>query len=318
MATECAVLRKNRVQNAKFPAVNAGAPTQAPPPVTEAKGGRGPLVAIVLVVVIVVVALLAYAGVGFAYSQGRLSSAKDAYNGVVDHVNKYTDAMNALTNNLTKTNLSTATTADLQQTRTAVAGFVSTSQDAQGRIGPDDDSLSKASNDLQQNSWLTAINKSEIDKTTTRIGHLRKALGDAKVVTADYVQLGTFYESFYDMLIDFDAIGSQSNASALSAGVAKIKTDVGKAISQDKAPGLPADMDSFLKDVQKTADDFTALLNAAAAGDQAGADAANTAVQNDATKLDAYDFNKIASSIDAFYKPMIDDYNAEVERANNT
>lgn len=277
-----------------------------------------PIIAIVAAVIIVIVALLGYAGVGYAYSQGRLSSAKDAYNGVVDHVNKYTDAMNALTTKLTKADPSTATTADLQQTRTAVAQFVTTSQDAQGKIGPDEASLAKASGDLQQNQWLTAINKSQIDKSTTRIGHLRKALGDARVVTADYVQLGTFYESFYDMLIDFDTIASQSGTSGLSTAVAKIKTDVDKAISQDKAPGLPPDMDAFLKDVQATANDFMTLLNALAAGDQAGADAANAAVQKDGTKLDGYDFNKITSSINAFYKPMIDDYNAEVDKANNT
>src|ERR1700758_5414691 len=90
-----------------------------------------PIIAVVAVVVLVVVALLAYAGIGYAYSQGRLSSAKDAYNGVVDHVNKYTDAMNSLTDKLTKTNPSTASSADLQQTRTAVAQFVTSSQDAQ-------------------------------------------------------------------------------------------------------------------------------------------------------------------------------------------
>jgi len=277
-----------------------------------------PIVGIVAAVVLVVVALLAYAGVGYAYSQGRLSSAKDAYNGVVDHVNKYTDAMNSLTDKLTKTNPSTASSAELQQTRTAVAQFVTSSQDAQAKIGPDDSSLAKASGDLQQNQWLTAINRSEIDKANARIGHLRKALGDAKVVTADYVQLGTFYESFYDLLIDFDAIGAQSGTSGLGAAVDKIKTDVGKAISQDKAPGLPTDMDAFLKDVQTTANDFTTLLNALASGDQAGAEAANAAVQKDGTKLDSYDFNKITSAIDAFYKPMLDDYNAEVDKANSS
>lgn len=279
---------------------------------------RGPLIAIVGVVIIVVVAVLGYGAVGYAYSQGRLNSAKDSYNGVVDHVNKYTDAMNALTTKLTSTNLSTATTAELQQSKTAMTQFVTSSQQAQGQIGTDDATLAKAGDDLQQNSWLTAINKSEMDKATTRIGHLRKALSDAKVVTADYVQLGTFYEAFYDMLIDFDAIGSQSSASGLSAAVAKIKTDVTKAISLDKAPGLPPEMDAFLKDVQTTANDFTTLLAAIAAGDQAATDAATAAVQKDATKLDAYDFNKMGDAIDAFYKPMIDDYNSEVDKANKT
>ena len=281
----------------------------------------GPLIAIVAVVVIVVVALLGYGVVGYAYSQGRLNSARNAYNTVVDHENKYTDAMNTFESKMTNSDINSATTTQLQQKKTLVTQFVSDSQQALTQIGSDDSSLTKADSDLKTNSWLTLINKSEIDKASTRISHMHKALADAKTVTTDYVQLGTFYSAFYDVILDEDAVGTAANAQSLTGiagAVAKIKTDVAKAIPLDKAPGLPPEMDAYLKDVQTIATDFTTLLDAAASGDQTKFDAADAAVTKDAQKLDTYDFTKMDQATQAFYKPLIDDYNSEVDKANNT
>ena len=38
----------------------------------------------------------------------------------------------------------------------------------------------------------------------------------------------------------------------------------------------------------------------------------------DLTKLEAYDTNKINTEIQAFYQPLIDTFNSEVNKANNT
>ena len=84
----------------------------------------------------------------------------------------------------------------------------------------------------------------------------------------------------------------------------------------DKAPGLPAEMDTLLHDIQSLATDFSNLINAAAKKDQAAATAAETALQADAAKVEAFDFTKASTEIDAFYKPLIDDYNAEIDKAN--
>jgi hypothetical protein len=289
----------------------------APP---RPRRSMGPLIAIIAVVVIIVVGVLGYAVGGYVYSQGRLNSASKAYNAVVDHENSYTDTITSLSGKMTNVDVN-ATTAQLQQNKTLVTQFTTSSQHAAGQIDGDEASLAKADTDLRANSWLTAISKSEIDKADTRIGHVRKALADAKQITADYVQLGTFYQSFYDLLLDFDAISNAATAqdvNAIAAAVAKVKTDATKAISQDKAPGLPPEMDGFLQVVQTTANDFTTLLAAAAAHDQAGADAATAKVDADASKLDTFDFGKMGDAIAAFYKPMIDDYNSEVDKANNT
>jgi hypothetical protein len=278
----------------------------------------GPLIAILGVVIIAVVAVLGYAAAGYAYAQGRLNTAKTTYNAVIDHEKKYADAMDSLAGAVNKVDLNTATTAELQQTKTTVSQFVDSAQQTKTQIQADDTSLAGASSDLQQNQWLTAIDKSEIDKALTRIGHLRKAMADAKVVIDDYAQDGAFFLSLYDVLIDFDSIGTQSGATAFNAALSKLKTDATKATSLDKAPGLPAEFDAFLKDVQKLADDLAAYLAAVTIGDQAAADAAKAAGDTDAAKVDAHDLSKMYTQMGTFYQPMIDDFNSEIQKANNT
>jgi hypothetical protein len=306
------------------PAAEAPAPYpySAPPP-APARPARSmrPLLAIIVAVIIVIVAVIGYAVAGYAYSQSRLSSSRDAYNSVVGNENKITDAVNGLSTKLTGANVANASSADLKADQTVVGQLVTQSQAAQSQIAADDAKLAKAESDLKQNQWLTVISKSDIDKTTTRIGHLRKAMADAKTITADYVQIGNFYQAFLDMALDFDTIGnttSSSDLTAVGAAIQKLKTDVAKAISLDKAPGLPTDMDAFLKDVQAVANDFSNVINTAASGDSSAFDTAVSKLNADTAKLDTFDFNKMANAIDAFYKPLIDDYNSEVEKANAT
>lgn len=293
----------------------------APPPAP--RRGMGPLVAIIGVVIIVIVAVLGYAVVGYAVAQGKLSSAQNTYNTVVGHENKYTDAINALGTKITGANFGSAPSSDLQSLQTVISQFVTQAQAAGPGIESDDQALAKADSDLKSTEWLTLVSNGDINKASTRIGHIRKALADAKVITADYVQVGTFYQAFLTLALDFDALGKQFSATnpnftAIASALDKLKTDTAKAISLDKAPGLPSDLDAYLKLVQQVTTDLTNLINAAVNGDSSGVDAANAQAQADATKLDDTDFNKISGEIDSFYKPLIDDYNAEIDKANNT
>jgi hypothetical protein len=305
------------------PAAEAPAPYAAygPPPAPPARPARSarPLIAIVLAVIIVIVAVIGYAVAGYAYSQSRLSTARDAYNSVVDSENKLTDAVNGLGTKITGSNVTSASSTDLKSDQTLVAQLISQSQDAQTQIATDEATLAKADSDLQQNQWLTVISKGDIDKMTTRIGHLSKALSDAKTITADYAQIGAFYQAFLAMAVDFDTLGnstSSSDLTAVAATIQTLKTDVAKAVSLDKAPGLPPEMDAFLKDLQVVSTDLANVINTAASGDSAAFDAAVSAANADTAKLDAFDFNKMSSDIEAFYKPMIDDYNSEIDKAN--
>ena len=64
-----------------------------------------PVLAIIVAVIIVIVAVIGYAVAGYAYSQSRLNSARNAYNTVVGHENKLTDAVNSLGTKLTGANV---------------------------------------------------------------------------------------------------------------------------------------------------------------------------------------------------------------------
>ncbi len=288
-------------------------------PAAPARNMR-PIIAGIVIVVVVLVAIVGYAVAGFAYSSSRIDSAKTTYNTVVSHQNALTDEFNSFDSKVSTVNVTTATAAELQQNRTAYQQLVTQSQAAQPTITKDDSDLSAAQASLSENSWLTILDRSNIDQASNKIGHERKALGDAKTITGDLVQLGTFYMAFYDSLIDLDTLDTKAQASdfvGAAAAVVTLKADIAKAIQLAGAPGLPPEMKQFLTVFQSLATDFGKVLSAASAGDSAGADAAVKAVDADVTKLEGFDFTKMSTAIKAFYQPLIDDFNAEVAKANS-
>jgi hypothetical protein len=280
----------------------------------------GPLIAGLLIVVLVIAAIGGYVVGGLAYANSRLNNAHSAYNKVVEHQNSLTDTVNSAQNKFASFDVSgNSTSASFQTFKTTVSGVVTKSQEAQPQIESDDASLASADAGLKNNSWLTLLSRSELDKYSAKIGHERKALSSARVLTADYVQLFNFYSAIADVFIDLDAIDQKAQAHDLAGAAtasAKMQTDATKAISLDKAPGLPADMDGLVKDLQNIAGDFTKLINAAAQSNETAFNAAETALEADAKKVDAFDYNKADSEINAYYQPLIDAYNSEVDKAN--
>jgi hypothetical protein len=61
--------------------------------------------------------------------------------------------------------------------------------------------------------------------------------------------------------------------------------------------------------------DYGKQLDAQLAGDDATVAAYQSTIQADLAKITAYDIDKIGTEIDAFYKPMIDRFNAEIAAA---
>jgi hypothetical protein len=291
---------------------------QAGPPPRQRS--LGPIIAGLVIVVVIIAAIGGYVVGGLAYAQTRLNNAHTTYNKVVDHQNSLTDTVNSAAKQFSGSSVSdTSTSASLQSFKTTMAGVVTKSQQAQPQIESDDASLASADSGLKENQWLTVLSRSELDKESAKIGHERKALAAAKVLTADYVQIGNFYQAFADVLIDFDTLGTKAQAKDLSgaaAASAQLNTDAAKAISLDKAPGLPAEIDTLLHEIQSIGTDFTNLINAAAQNNEAGVTAAENALTSDASKVEAFDFTKAGSEIDAFYQPLIDSYNSEVDKAN--
>jgi hypothetical protein len=70
-----------------------------------------------------------------------------------------------------------------------------------------------------------------------------------------------------------------------------------------------------MSDFQTFVSDYGKQLDAQLAGDDATVAAYQSTIQADLAKITAYDIDKIGTEIDAFYKPMIDRFNAEIAAA---
>ena len=285
--------------------------------------GRSPLVAIVLVVVLVVVVLGGYAVGGFVYGQGKVNSATDAYNKVVDHENKLTDYFNNLNQQLSSatSDPANATADQINQEKALYLQLATQSQASQPQVTADDNALASADASLKENSWLTVLSKGSIDKADARIGHARAALAVAKTILADSILYGQFYATVDDAALDLDALDTAANKGDLNGvdtAINTLKTDVAKAIQEDKAPGVASEMDAFLNDLQTTAADFAALVAAVRAGNQNGVNQAVNKLDADTKKLEGYDFDAMSTKEQAFYKALIDQYNKEIEAANKS
>lgn len=294
-------------------------PPSGAPPAAARRGSAGRLVGIVAVVVILIVLVVGYGAGGYLYAGGKLNSANDVYNGVVAHQNALTDTIKSLDTQFP--DVSSASPASVDQARGTVGQMISNSQAAQPQIAADDASLATASASLNENTWLTALRKPDIDKAQTRITHLRNALAVAKTLTADYVQVGNFEQALLNVTTDLEDLGAKAQATDLNGADTadqKLKADVDKATSLDKAPGMPASMDQLMQDLKALANDFGTLITDAKAGDATGAQNAEKALEADAAKLQALDQTKMNSDIKAYYDPLIAQYNAEIDKANST
>ena len=265
------------------------------------------------------VAIIGYAVTGYAYASSRITSAHQSLNTVIDHENAITKTFNDLATKLSAINLSSSTTsADLTTYRGLSDQLVTSSQAAVPTVASDDASLAAAVATLNEQQWLTVLSRSRLDQESTRLKHARKALADAKTIASDYVLLGQFYQAFFDGNIDLDTIGTKASASDLAGAIIAtntLKADAAKGLALAKAPGLPAEVMQYETELAALAADFEKLLKAITTGDTAAGNAALQAVEADATKVDAHDWAKIGAQIDAFYKPLIDDYNSEGQKA---
>ena len=297
--------------------------SQAPSPapaMTEVRkprsGGLRTVIIAIILVALIVIAIIGYAVVGYAAGESRVSEANKSLNSVTSDQNKFTTTFNSMTNKFS--GLSTGSNFDAQQAKTLVDQFVADSQASSATVDKDEAALTAAATKLDDQSWLTAVDKGNIDKAHARINHALKALAAAKVVSDDYVQDGQFLTAFMDTIIDLDKLSTQAGNNDLAgakATVVTLQTHVNTATQRSTAPGLPPEFHSLMVDFGTMASDFGKLLDAAIAGDDAGVTTYVDKVTADATKLGAYNFTKMGTDIDAFYKPYLDTFNSEMAAA---
>jgi hypothetical protein len=129
---------------------------------------------------------------------------------------------------------------------------------------------------------------------------------------------GQFLQAFLDTVIDLDLLGKASVSGDLAAAkttLTTMKSHVDKALQLSTAPGLPPELHDLMADFQKLVADFSKLIEAADANDANGLTTYTKSVNDDATKIGGYSFDKVSAQVAAFYKPLVDGYNQEMAAA---
>ncbi len=265
---------------------------------------------------ILIIGIIGYAGTGIVYSGVLIASSERTLDTVVSHQNSLNTSFSAISTQVSA--LGTSSTFNAQDAITLVDKSVSNSELAAKTINQDDSSLSSVESQLAGSRWLTAIARSSLDRESARIRHARNALAAARTLAADEVLDGHFWRSLYTALGDLDTLNKQSEAGDLTlarASLTAMQTDADQAAQQATAPGLPADLRDLLVDLQTFVTDYGKQLDAQLAGDHASVAAYQSNLVADLTKIGAYDIDKIGTEIDAFYKPLIDQFNSEMAAA---
>ena len=265
---------------------------------------------------ILILGIIGYAGTGIVYSGALVANSERTMNTVVSHQNSLNSSFTSINSQLSA--LGGDSTFNAQQAITLVDKSVANSELATRTINQDDASLGSVESQLVQNRWLTAIGRGNLDRESARVVHARKALGAARTIASDQVLDGHFWHSLYTALGDLDALNKQSAGGDLTAArstLTTMQTDAQQAVQESTSPGLPADLHDLMVDLQSFVTDYGKQLDAQLAGDDASVAQYQAGVSADLTKLGAYDIDKIGKEIDAFYKPLIDQFNSEIAAA---
>jgi phosphomevalonate kinase len=125
-------------------------------------------------------------------------------------------------------------------------------------------------------------------------------------------------QAFLDAMVDLDTFSAQTANADLpgaKATLASLSSHVGKALQLASAPGLPSELHNLMVDLQTLLGDFGKLLDAAGGGNDQAVISAEASIQADADKIGTYNFDKISTEIDAYYKPLVDSFNSEMAKA---
>ena len=278
------------------------------------KGLRVTIITIV-VIVIVVIGIIGYAVTGLAYAQTRVGNADRTLNTVISHQNSLNATFKGIDASATTL---TGANFDPAKAHALLDQFVANANLAGTTIERDDASLVSARAALREQQWFTALSRTNLDKEAARIDHARSALSSAKTIAADYAQDAQFWQAFLDAFADGSTVATQiANADLAGAKttLTTMKTHADKALQLSTAPGLPSELHALMGDYESLIKDVGMLLDAVAAGNDATIVSAENQIQVDANKVDSYDFAKIDTETQLFYKPMVDTFNSEMAKA---
>lgn len=305
-------------------------PPPYPPPPTEPPADFGPagnyaiqhqtprslwlIIASVVAVVVLLLAVVGYAIAGYAFTSSRITDASGAINTANAHRVFVNTTFDLLDQQVTAFNNST----DLTTAKSDAAEVVNQSQTMSSTEVGDDQALASVRARLNDQQWLTSLNRGRISAESGRLDHARKAVDTAKTAAGDYVQLGQFLQAYVQVLSDWDTVSSDTTnhdfVGAASADTS-MQADITKALLASGAPGLPAEFHDFLIALQSYSADVGKLLNAIATRDSAALDAADKLLTADSAKLEAVDFSGTRDKIKTYYQRFRDDFNSEMDKA---
>ena len=270
----------------------------------------------IVVICVLIIGIIGYAGVSVLYTAFRVNAAERTVVAVVSHQNNLNVTFAEIDSQVSALNGSAAF--DSEQALTLVDRSIAGSRAAVQSIDKDDASLRREQDNLRAMPWLSLTSRDGVERAASKIGHARSALAIARTVAAYELLDGQFWRALYAGLADFTTLSTQASAGDIAGArvtLAKMKGEIDSATGLASAPGLPFEMRALMADLQKFAADFGKKLEAMAANDYEAALDAEAVVESDASKIATYDIDKIGGEIDAFYKPMIDRYNAELSAA---
>jgi len=260
--------------------------------------------------------LIGYAALGFAIAGSRVATAEHAVEQTVSHQNTLNATFGDI--NVQLTALGAKPSFDAAQALALVDRSVATSELAAKTISKDDGALVDAETHLHAQEWLTMVSGSSVDRAAARVRHARNALAIAREIAADEISAGRFWQALYGGLSDLDTLRKQHDAADLAgarASLAQMKVHVDQAAGLSTSPGMPAELVRLSGDLEKLAADFGRQLDAEAAGNYDAASVIATDVSGDMARIGSYNVDGVGAEIDAYFKPSIDRYNAEISAA---
>ena len=270
----------------------------------------------VSVIVVLLVGVLVYALIGNSIASNHITAADNATNATIGNSRQVGDAINSIKDTFASI---TGTHQDPKAIRSLATVFVESWKTAGTTAMSQDDALAASRYKLNDQQWLTIFSRGKLDTEGTRIDHARKALAAIETISTNAVKDALFLPAYADTIDDLDAITTTGNSKdfvGLTTAVGQLKVHVDVALGLAGAPGFPPEVRQYMLALQTLAVDLATLLNAAAAGDTAGYDAAKAKLTTDTTDLSNVSLDQVPTEIVAFYQPYIDTYHRELNLAS--
>lgn len=267
---------------------------------------------------VLIIGIILYAAAGIVYAGVLTANTDSTLNTVVSHQNSLNTSFDQINTEVTA--LGGNSTFNAQQAVALVDKSVASQQTATVTINKDDSSLVSIQTQLNGSRWLTVIGRSGMDHETSKVLHARNALAAARIISADgTLDLG-FWRSLYTSLAELDTLNNQAGGGDYNAAkttLTKMQGDVGQAIQESTAPGLPPELHALMLDLQTFVNDYGKQLDAQIAQDDATVAQLQGTIDSDREKLATYDVDKIGTDINAFYAPLINRFNSEMSAATS-